>query len=94
MSSILIVDDEKYLRNLYVEVFTQAGFTVFSVQDGAEGLKLALEHRPDIIFTGIMMPHLTGFQMIRDKAESPPFRDLLPSTEADRFQKHQLCFLH
>lgn len=65
MHSILIIDDDDYLRRLYVEVFRQAGFQVIDAKDGAEGLAMTHLHKPDIIFTGIMMPNLTGFEMMR-----------------------------
>jgi twitching motility two-component system response regulator PilH len=71
MSSILIVDDDNYLRTLYVEVFQEAGFTVFAAPDGATGLDLARQQKPNIIFTGIIMPNLTGFELIHKLKENP-----------------------
>ena len=64
MSSILIVDDDQDLKDTYVAVFQQAGFTVLSAADGVQGLALAKQHKPDIIFTGISMPELTGFELM------------------------------
>ena len=65
MSKILIVDDDSYLRNLYAQVFKESGFTVFEGQDGQAGLESAVKNKPDVIFTGIMMPRLTGFELIK-----------------------------
>jgi len=65
MSKILIVDDDNYLRGLYASVFQEAGFTVIEAGDGAKGLDLAKSNKPDIIFTGTMMPNLTGFEMMK-----------------------------
>lgn len=61
---ILIVDDDDFLRGIYVEVFRNAGFDVTGAKDGAQGLDLANKDEPEIIFTGIMMPHMTGWQLI------------------------------
>lgn len=64
MATILIVDDDSYLRGIYAEVFEEAEFKVLQAENGVEGLDLALKNKPDIIFTGIMMPKMTGFEMI------------------------------
>ncbi len=65
MNKILLVDDDNYLRGLYAAVFKEAGFIVFEGKDGQEGLNLVNKVKPDVIFTGIMMPNLTGFELIR-----------------------------
>lgn len=61
---ILIVDDDVELRQIYVEVFLNAGFEVFEAQDGVEGLDIAFKEIPDVIFTGIVMPRMDGFTMM------------------------------
>jgi CheY-like chemotaxis protein len=63
--SILIVDDDRDLRGVYAYNFQQAGFEVFEGNDGLEGLNLAKEHKPDAIFTGIMMPNMDGFEFLK-----------------------------
>lgn len=59
---ILIVEDEKDLRQLYAETFP--AFEVFQAKNGKEGYELALKHRPDIIISDIRMPEMTGVQMV------------------------------
>ena len=71
MSNILIVDDDNYLRSLYGEVFREAGFSVSEARDGAEGLDLARSQKPELIFTGIMMPNLNGFELMGKLRENP-----------------------
>jgi DNA-binding response OmpR family regulator len=61
---ILLVDDDDLLRSIYFQKFKDNGYEVYEAKDGLEGLNLALEKIPDFIFTGIMMPNLTGFEMI------------------------------
>ena len=61
---ILIVDDDNDLRQMYVEVFRNAGFEVLEAQDGIEGLDISSKEIPDIIFTGIVMPRMDGFTMM------------------------------
>lgn len=70
---ILIVDDDQTQREIYVEAFKTEGYEVFQADDGLEGLNMAKEHKPDILFTGIMMPQMDGFelmQMLRTNVET------------------------
>ncbi len=61
---ILIVDDNKEERDKNRSVFAARGFDVIEAEDGAKGLDAALEKKPDIILTGIVMPKMDGFDMI------------------------------
>ncbi len=62
-TKILIVDDDKATRNMYAEVFNEAGFNVIEAKDGVEGLDIATKEIPDVIFTGIIMPRMDGFSL-------------------------------
>jgi PleD family two-component response regulator len=62
-NKILIVDDDAAVRNMYSEVFRSEGFEVEEAFDGLDGLEKAVKNPPDIIFTGIIMPRLDGFQL-------------------------------
>ncbi len=61
---ILVVEDEADLREAMVEVLTEAGFTVYSAEDGAAGLNLALTEHPDLILLDLMMPVMDGHQVL------------------------------
>lgn len=63
---ILIVDDDEESRHFYREVFKKAGFSVLTAKDGLEGLDVAMRERPDLIFTGIIMPRMDGFELIKN----------------------------
>lgn len=63
---ILIVDDDEESVRLLRSAFEEGGFEVISAFDGLEGLDLATKHLPDVIVTGIIMPRMTGFEMIRN----------------------------
>lgn len=60
----MIIDDNEEMRSLYAEVFQEHGFDVRDAQDGQEGLELIMQERPDLIFTGIIMPRMDGFTLI------------------------------
>ncbi len=63
---ILIVDDDVETRETYAEVFRNASFEVLEAQDGLEGMDIATKEKPDIIFTGIIMPRMDGFSMMEE----------------------------
>src|SRR6185503_21146919 len=63
---ILVVDDDRDQRDLYVEVFEGKGYEVISANDGLEGLGVALKDTPHLVFTGIIMPRMDGFEFIRN----------------------------
>lgn len=61
---ILIVEDEKIELMAFVARFKMENFHVLEAIDGVEGLKLALEEKPDFIISDINMPKMTGIEMI------------------------------
>jgi len=61
---ILIVDDEVDLREALSGALTAAGFATITATDGEEGIKLALEHKPDLILLDIVMPNMNGHKAL------------------------------
>lgn len=61
---ILIVEDEVPLINAMSMRLGKSGYTVIQARDGDEGLKLAIEIKPDLIISDIVMPNSNGFKMI------------------------------
>src|SRR3954463_4760717 len=66
---LLVVDDEPSIRELLPASLRFAGFEVFPAADGAEALKLAEQHRPDLVVLDIMLPDLDGFTVTRKLRE-------------------------
>jgi adenylate cyclase len=61
---ILIVDDNRDLRGYLRRVLNQAGYSVISAHNGAHGFEQAQQHRPDLIVTDLMMPQVSGLDLI------------------------------
>lgn len=58
---VLLIDDDDDTRSLYAEVLRNAGFSLREAKDGLEGLEMINQEKPDIVFTGIIMPRMDGF---------------------------------
>jgi len=66
---ILLVEDERDIREAMAEALTEAGFSVTTAENGVLGLKLALEKKPDLILLDIVMPEMDGHQMLKKLRE-------------------------
>lgn len=64
MKKILIVEDEQAYLNLLRDQLVSSGYEVIKAVNGEEGLKLALEHKPDLILLDIIMPKVDGLRML------------------------------
>lgn len=62
---ILIVEDERGLRQASAIALQRQGYTVFTAADGQEGLRLARAEAPDLIVLDLLMPRPTGLDVLR-----------------------------
>ncbi len=60
---ILVVDDNRLVRELVRDTFREAGFEVALAADGAEALASAREARPDVVVTDVVMPNMDGWAL-------------------------------
>ena len=63
--TILVVDDEKMIRNLLNINLTKEGYNVIEAVDGLEAVELATEKKPDLILLDIMIPKLDGLSVCK-----------------------------
>ena len=69
--SVLVVEDDTFLADLYKTKFELEGFKVFSAYDGEKGLELAKKQRPDIILLDLMLPKMNGFEVLEGIKADP-----------------------
>ena len=69
---ILVVEDEVFLRDLYLEVLTDAGFTVDTASDGEEACTKMKQGGYDLVLLDIMLPKKDGMQILKELKASPP----------------------
>lgn len=64
MTKILLVEDDKSLREIYGVRLLAEGYDIVSAGDGEEALAMAIKDRPDLILSDVMMPKISGFDML------------------------------
>lgn len=64
MSKVMLVEDDNNLREIYEARLSAEGYEIISASDGEAALALAIKERPDLIISDIMMPRVSGFDML------------------------------
>lgn len=74
MAKILVVDDERSIRNTLKEILEFEGYEVHLAEDGQQGVSMALAEDFDLIYSDVKMPEMDGLDLlkaIRDKVKAP-----------------------
>lgn len=64
MTKIMLVEDDKSLREIYGVRLLAEGYDIVSAGDGELALAMAIKERPDLIISDVMMPKISGFDML------------------------------
>ena len=78
MASLLIVEDEEAVRQIFVERLSNEGYEVFVATNGVEGISQAREHQPDIIISDINMPKMDGIRFYKELQNDKPELAAIP----------------
>ena len=76
MVKILLVEDDKSLREIYGVRLLAEGYDIVSAGDGEEALAMAIKDRPDLIVSDVMMPKISGFDMLDILRSTTETRDI------------------
>jgi len=71
MALILIVDDSPTEVHVMKKALEKSGYRTATAADGAEGVRMAREMTPDLIFMDVVMPGINGYQATRTLANDP-----------------------
>ncbi|HPD55959.1 MAG TPA: hybrid sensor histidine kinase/response regulator [Smithellaceae bacterium] len=69
---ILIIDDEEALRDGCRQVLEKSGYEVITAAQGAEGIKMARERVPDMVFVDLKMPNMSGMEIMEILSKDIP----------------------
>lgn len=75
MAKIMIVEDDATLRDIYTTRFSAEGYTVVTAADGENALSTAVKEKPDLILLDIMMPKISGFDVLDILRATPETKD-------------------
>jgi CheY-like chemotaxis protein len=64
MSKVLLVEDDNNLREIYEARLQAEGYDIVSARDGEEALVVAKAEKPDLVISDVMMPKISGFEML------------------------------
>lgn len=78
--TIVLIDDEQDIREVVGIALEDAGYRVFSAQDGLAGVKLVQEHMPQIVLTDIRMPVMDGIQVLETLKRDVPETEVIVIT--------------
>ena len=96
MAKILLVEDDKSLREIYGVRLMAEGYEIVSAGDGEEALAMAIKERPQLIVSDVMMPKISGFDMLdilRSTTETKDIKVIMMtalSSEDQRLRGEQL----
>jgi len=64
MAKVLVIDDSSFQRKIISGVLTQHGYEVILKENGKDGLEQALQEKPDLVFSDLLMPEYDGFWLL------------------------------
>lgn len=76
MAKIMLVEDDNNLREIYEARLLAEGYQIVSAKDGEEALAMAVKEKPDLIISDVMMPKISGFDMLDILRSTPETKNI------------------
>jgi DNA-binding response OmpR family regulator len=73
---ILIIEDDKFLRELIAKKLNEEGFGVDEAVDGEEGLRKSKEGKPNLILLDLILPGIDGFEVLAKIKQDPEIKSI------------------
>lgn len=74
--TILIIEDDKFLRELISQKLNKENYKVVEAVDGEEGIKKVKEEKPDLILLDLILPGIDGFEVLSKVKEDPSLNQI------------------
>lgn len=76
MSKLLLIEDDPFIREMYISKMEQEGYEVLVSEDGESAFKTIKSEKPDLILLDIVLPKMDGFTLLRKIKEDKDVKDL------------------
>ena len=93
MFKVLVVEDDRDLRQLFARVLQRSGYETLEAGDGQQALEVLEREYVDVIISDIMMPVMDGYELVRSLREADMKMPVLMITAKDAFDDMRLGFL-
>ena len=87
---ILIMEDDKFLSEMYSTKLKEAGFEIIIADDGEEGLRLIKEKMPDLVLLDIVLARMDGFEVLQNLKKDKSLKDILVVALTNLGQKEEV----
>jgi CheY-like chemotaxis protein len=76
--SVLLVDDDPEVLQLFGRVLASAqkGYRIWRASDGQQALEMLRKRKPDVMILDLIMPDISGFQVLKEKENDPSIREI------------------
>jgi CheY-like chemotaxis protein len=92
--TILVADDSEEVLRQCERLLAPGGYQVLLAQDGAEALRLIREEHPDVVVLDLLMPRMTGFDVLREIRQDERVKDTIVLAISSVYKDNILDFLH
>jgi DNA-binding response OmpR family regulator len=93
MFKVLVVEDDRHIRNIIEKRLEKAGYEPLSAFNGREGIALFGSHKVDLIITDIMMPHVDGISLVKEVRSINPNIPIIMLTALDNIHDKEESFV-
>ncbi|MBN2381519.1 response regulator [bacterium] len=76
VNKILLVDDEKFILSLLIDILEDRAHTIITASNGKEALDMVRMEKPDLVISDVMMPIMNGFQLLVEIRANPETEEL------------------
>ena len=74
--TVLVVDDDPNIRRMIVAALRRDGYDFLEAQNGREGLDVMRAEHPDVVVLDLMMPIVSGWDVLRERADDPDLQSI------------------
>ena len=92
--TILVADDSALVQGMARDILSAAGYVVILCSDGAAALESVEKEHPDLAILDLLMPRMTGFDVLREMKKNPRLKDIPVLVLSGVYKENVVGFLH